>query len=80
MWTPNPDYQALGSTRLRKQTAYRRLCEGEPDKGVIGEIRGAANTGLAMGSERFRSEVEQLTGQRQRHLKRGPKPKAKIRK
>jgi hypothetical protein len=35
----------------------------------------AANTGLVLGNEKFRKEVEQLTGQRQHHLKRGPKPK-----
>jgi hypothetical protein len=37
----------------------------------------AANIGLVLGNETFRKEVEQLTGQRQHHLKRGPKPKTK---
>ena len=32
------------------------------------------STGLVLGNERFRNEVEQLTGQRQRLEKRGPKP------
>ena len=31
---------------------------------------------LALRNERFRKEVEHLTGQRQFHLKRGPKPKS----
>ena len=32
---------------------------------------------LVLGNENFRQEVEQLTGQRQHHLKRGPKAKTK---
>jgi len=78
MWTPHPEYQALGPTRYLRLTAYRDLFESDLDKAFVDEVRNAANTGLVLGSERFRSEVEQLTGQRQRHLKRGPKPKAKI--
>jgi len=78
MWTPHPEYQALGPTRFLRLTAYRDLFESDLDKAFVDEVRNAANTGLVLGSERFRSEVEQLTGQRQRHLKRGPKPKAKI--
>jgi putative transposase len=41
---------------------------------LISDIRDALNTGLVLGNDRFREEVEQLTGQRQQHLKRGPKP------
>jgi putative transposase len=75
MWTPHPEYEALGSTKSLREAAYRRLFDSELDKNTINEIRTALNTGLVFGNERFLDEVERLTGQRQRHLKRGPKPK-----
>ncbi|MGD2130989.1 MAG: transposase, partial [Lysobacterales bacterium] len=75
MWTPHSEYRALGSTKSLRMAAYRRLFDSELDKGTIKEIRKALNTGLVLGNERFRNEIEQLTGQRQQHLKRGPKPK-----
>ena len=50
----------------------RKLLGQELDLKLISEIRSAVNTGLVLGNERFKREVEALTGQRQRHLKRGP--------
>lgn len=47
--------------------------QGLPEQ--ITEICHAINKGLVLGNDRFRAEAEQLTGQRQHHLKRGPKPK-----
>jgi len=57
--------------------AYRNLFENQLASNLITDIRQAINTGLVLGNDQFREEAEQLTGQRQRHLKRGPKPKAK---
>ena len=57
--------------------AYRNMIRHELDTELISEIRNAANTGLVLGAERFKTEIEQLTGQRQHQLKRGPKSKAK---
>lgn len=76
MWTPHPEYLVLGSTQASRMAAYRRLFDEQLEKDTISEIRRAANTGLVLGNERFRTEVERLTGQRQHHLKRGPKPKS----
>ena len=78
LWTPHPEYLSLGSTGYLRMAAYRKLFEDELNKKMIVDIRNAANTGLVLGNDRFREEIEQLTGQRQRHLKRGPKPKRKI--
>ena len=58
--------------------AYRRLFNCELDKETIGRIRDAANSGLVLGNECFRHQVEQLTGQRQHHRKRVPKPKPSL--
>jgi putative transposase len=77
MWTPHPEYRALGPTKASRLVAYRDLFDCELDGEAINAIRNAANTGLVLGNDRFRKEVERLTGQRQHHLKRGPKPKSK---
>ena len=75
MWKPHGEYLALAQTQATRQVAYRRLFETELDITLVADIRYALNTGLVLGSERFREEVEQLTGRRHHHLKRGPKPK-----
>lgn len=75
MWQPHSEYLALGQTRSARLRAYRTLFISELDAELITDIRDALNTGLVLGNEQFRNEVEQLTGQRQHHLKRGPRPK-----
>lgn len=75
MWQPHPEYRALGQSASTRMSAYRRLFTHTMDEDLITDIRKALNTGLVLGNEKFRREVEQLTGQRQFHLKRGPKPK-----
>jgi putative transposase len=79
MWTPHPEYLALGKTKASRWVAYRNLFISEPDSEGTAEIRKAVNAGLVLGDDCFRKEVEQLTGQRQHHLKRGPKPEPKPR-
>ena len=74
LWRPHPEYLALGPNPPARTAAYRALVEQELSRQLISDIRDALNTGLVLGNERFREEVEQLTGQRQQHLKRGPKP------
>ena len=75
MWQAHPEYLSLGQTRHSRQSAYRKLFADHLSNERIMEIRHAINTGLVLGNARFRAEAEQLTGQRQHHLKRGPKPK-----
>jgi putative transposase len=75
MWQAHPEYISLGQTRQSRQSAYRQLFADHLSNEQIMEIRHAINTGLVLGNARFRAEAEQLTGQRQHHLKRGPKPK-----
>ena len=75
MWDPHQEYLALGSNNVFRTQAYRKLFRTELDTELIDDIRNAINTGVVLGNDRFRKEVEQLTGQRMHHLKRGPKPK-----
>jgi putative transposase len=77
MWTPHAEYLALGANKASRMTAYRNLFRYELEQELITEIRNASKTGMVLGNERFRKEIEQLTGQRQHHLKRGPKPKTR---
>jgi len=73
MWSPHKEYLALGNTRRLRLKAYQQLFLSEMGSELITNIRNALNTGLVLGNDRFRAEVEQLTGQPQKHLKRGPK-------
>jgi REP-associated tyrosine transposase len=72
MWQPHSAYIALGQTRASRSRAYRALFSSELDATVIADIRQALTTGLVLGNDKFRQEIEHLTGQRQCHLKRGP--------
>ena len=77
MWQPHSEYIALGSTERARQLGYRALFTELMDADLVADIRHALNTGLVLGNDRFRAEVEQLTNQRQYHIKRGPKSKPK---
>jgi putative transposase len=72
MWQPHSEYIALGQTRASRSRAYRALFSSELDAAVITDIRQALNAGLVLGNDKFRKEIEHLTGQRQCPLKRGP--------
>jgi len=45
------------------------------DNDDLTQVRKAVNQGMALGNDRFKQEIEQLTGRRVRALRRGPKPK-----
>jgi hypothetical protein len=77
MWSPHDECLALGTSKLARSDAYQALFRNKLDQELVADIRQAANAGLALGNEKFKEEVERLTGQRQHHLKRGPKPKPK---
>lgn len=73
LWSPHEVYMRLGSNPLARQTRYRQLFEHELIKETISEIRQATQRGLALGSEKFKNEIEDLGKRRQRLLKRGPR-------
>lgn len=74
--TPHPIYTQLGNTLEKRSKAYRDLFRGHLDVTQISEIRHASNKGMALGNDRFKHEVEKLSGRRVTALKRGPKPKS----
>jgi len=77
-WTPHPAYQELGKNKASRISAYRSLFKAYLDEEEINHIRHASNKCMALGSDKFKEEVEQLTGRRVTSLKRGPKPKIAI--
>lgn len=74
MWTPHAMYLGLAHKAKERCRIYRKSMSEVMGTSLIRDIRLSLNTGLVLGSERFKDEVEQLTGQTQRQGKRGPKP------
>jgi len=54
----HPCYLALGATNEARQVAYQALFLHQVDDASLGAIREAANSGTALGSERFKDEIE----------------------
>ena len=60
MWTPHPEYLRLGETEPERLQAYRDIISNTLPIEVIQKIRHCLNTGLVLGTEDFRSQVEAL--------------------
>jgi len=73
LWTPHRLYLRLGSSDRERLEAYRALFEAHIEGDTLDVIRTSTNKGLALGNERFRADVEALTGRRVTPRKRGPK-------
>ena len=58
----HPCYLALGATGEDRQTAYQELFRYQVDAVSLKAIREAANSGTALGSERFKDEIEAALG------------------
>ena len=75
LYTPHEVYTRLGKTMPTRTRAYRELFKYHLDNDDLTQVRKAVNQGMALGNDRFKQEIEQLTGRRVRTLRRGPKPK-----
>jgi putative transposase len=64
LWTPHNLYTSLGATRLEQQITYRALISERLDTDVVTNIRHCANKGLILGTEKFRKQFNNLTGDR----------------
>jgi putative transposase len=69
--TPHPEYLALGVEPLKRRENYRALFVHHVDDELLEEIRTNTNKGMAVGNDRFKEEIETLTGRRLRAKKRG---------
>ena len=69
--TPHSEYLALGKDPAECKNNYRSLFSQHVEGELLTEIRTKTNKGLALGNERFKEEIELLTGMRVREKKRG---------
>jgi len=79
LWTPHRVYLELGPTIESRTQVYRELFRGQLDDSMLHQIRQATNQGMALGNDKFKRDIERLTGRRVTTLKPGPKPKQKKR-
>lgn len=74
MWKPHTEYLALGATAQDRTSVYRQFVAQRLSEQTISAVREALKKGLVLGDDRFKKQVERVTGVRQHHLKRGPRP------
>lgn len=63
LWTPHAIYDSLGDDDKTRQSRYRSSIKDTIDIDVVAKIRHCTNTGLVLGSEKFRKQVEELRGE-----------------
>jgi len=74
----HPLYAALGATTEARQAAYRDLFRYQTDSETLKAIRESVNSGMVLGRERFKDEIEAALGRRVRPSERGrPKTRQK---
>jgi len=64
-------YLALANNKKIRQENYRELFKYQLEDELLEDIRLASNQGMALGNERFKAEIESLTGRRMTAKKRG---------
>ena len=69
--TPHHVYLDLGVNSVERKKAYRALFERHVEGELLEEIRANTNKGLVIGNDRFKEEIETLTGRRVRAKPRG---------
>ena len=69
--TDHPAYWALGNTPFEREAAYRRLCEAPPLAALIEKVETATWKAWALGSDKFKKQLEKLTPRRLQPVKRG---------
>ena len=62
--TPHPLYLQLDSTERSRQKSYRGLFNEILEQSIIDDIQQATRQGMAVGSEKFKQKIEELTGRR----------------
>lgn len=60
------EYRTLGNTEAERQAAYRELFRYQLDPGTLDQIRDATDHELAVGTSRFKDEIEAMTKRRVR--------------
>ncbi|NVK72152.1 MAG: transposase [Oceanospirillaceae bacterium] len=74
-WQPHPIYFGLGKNQKQRAANDQTLFHGHMDEKTTQQIRKATQQNMALGNERFKQQIEQLTNRRVTPLKPGPKSK-----
>jgi putative transposase len=69
--SPHEVYQRLARSDPERLSAYRQLFRAQISGEDLEAIRGATQTGWALGHDRFRAKVQRLTGRRAAPLPKG---------
>lgn len=69
LWSLHNNYLSLGRTVTDRASTYRKLFVGHLD---------STNQGMALSNDKFKEEIEKISGRRVKSLKRGPKVAALI--
>lgn len=64
LFSPHPEYLALGSDDQLRQENYRALFSAHVDKAMVSDIRDSLNKGLVLGTDQFKEQIEALFGRR----------------
>ena len=73
LWQPHELYLKLGHQQRTRAKCYQALFKYHIPDEELGRIRSATHSDMALGNERFKEEIEQLTGRRVTPRKRGRK-------
>lgn len=69
--TPHQQYLSLGAALSERQRNYREFFSHHVDAEIQEEIRANTHKGMAIGNDRFKEEIELLTGRRLKCKNRG---------
>ncbi len=69
--TPHKLYLSLAISETKRQKAYRALFQYQIDDKLIEDIRQSVNKGMAVGSDSFKQQIENLMGRQMTERKRG---------
>ena len=69
--TPHQEYLSLGKEPSERQKNYRELFVQQVEGELLEEIRASTHKGMAVGNDRFKEQIEKLTGRRLKPNKRG---------
>ncbi|WP_208597708.1 hypothetical protein [Desulfogranum mediterraneum] len=69
--TPHPEYLGLGTDSVERRNRYRALFAQQVEGRLLTKVRANTNKGLAVGTHRFKKEIEKLNGRRVKARKRG---------
>ncbi|MCK5728631.1 MAG: transposase [Methylococcales bacterium] len=68
---PHSEYLLLGNNDDNRQQNYRSLFEQQLDSKLINDIRKITNKGMAIGNEKFITQIKKLTGHDLSNVSRG---------